>query len=60
MGVGCQRHAPVALSAGKKATTHFIGCWVVPTAGLDGCGKIRPPLGFDSWTVQPVMSCCIL
>ena len=25
-----------------------------PRAGLDGCKKFRPPLGFDPQTVQPV------
>ena len=25
-----------------------------PRAGLDGCGKYRPPPGFDPRTVQPV------
>jgi hypothetical protein len=29
---------------------------VGPRAGLDGCGKSRPPPGFDPWTVQPVAS----
>jgi len=23
-------------------------------AGLDGCGKSRPPPGFDPWNIQPV------
>ena len=27
-----------------------------PRAGLDRCGKYRPPLGFDPRTVQPVAS----
>ena len=27
-----------------------------PRAGLDGCGKSRPPPGFDPRTVQPVAS----
>ena len=27
-----------------------------PRAGLDGCGKSRPPPGFDPLTVQPVAS----
>ena len=27
-----------------------------PRAGLDGCGKSRPPTGFDLRTVQPVAS----
>ena len=26
------------------------------TAGLDGCGKSRPPPGFDPRTAQPVAS----
>jgi hypothetical protein len=30
MGVGSQRHAPAALSLGKKASTHAIGGWVGP------------------------------
>jgi hypothetical protein len=29
---------------------------VGPRAGLDGCGKSRPPPGFDPRTVQPVAS----
>jgi len=55
MRVDCQRHAPVAMSPGIGC----IGCWVGPTASLDGCGKTRPPLGFDSRIVQPVRSSCI-
>jgi hypothetical protein len=27
-----------------------IGGWVGPRAGLDGCGKSRPPPGFDPRT----------
>ena len=30
--------------------------WVGPRPGLDGCGKISPPQGFDPQTVQPVAS----
>ena len=30
--------------------------WVGLRAGLDGCGKSRPPPGFDPRTVQPVAS----
>ena len=30
---------------------------VGPRAGLDRCGKSRPPRGFDLWTFQPVASC---
>jgi hypothetical protein len=29
---------------------------VGPRAGLDGCGKISPPPGFDPQTVQPLAS----
>jgi hypothetical protein len=42
-GVGGQRHAPAALPPGKRPGTHFIGGWVGQRAGLDGCGKSRPP-----------------
>jgi len=28
---------------------------VGPRVGLDGCGKFRPPLGFDPRTVQPAV-----
>jgi hypothetical protein len=56
MGVGGQRHAPAALPPGKRPGTHCIGGWVGPRAGLDRCGKFRPPPGFDPPTVQPVAS----
>jgi hypothetical protein len=26
----------------ERPSTHCIGGWVGPTAGLDGCGKTRP------------------
>ena len=55
MGVGGQRHAPAALPW-ERPGTHCIGGWVDPRAGLDGCGKSRPPPGFDPRTVQPVAS----
>jgi hypothetical protein len=42
MGVGGQRHAPVALPQGKWPRTHYIEACVCPRAGLDGCGKPRP------------------
>ena len=32
------------------------GGWVVPRAGLDGCGKSGPSPGFDPLIVQPVAS----
>jgi len=54
MGVGGQHHAPMALPPGKRPSTHFAGGWVGPSAGMDGCGKSRPPPGFDPGTVQAV------
>ena len=42
MGVGGQRHAPAALSPGKKPGTNRTGGWVGSMAGLDRCGKSRP------------------
>ena len=56
MGVGGQRHAPAALTLGKRPRTHFTGGWVGATAGLDGCRKSRPPPGFDPRTFQHVAS----
>jgi hypothetical protein len=56
--VGGQRHAPAAL-ARVRPGTHCMGGWVVPSAGLDGCGKSRHTPGFDPRTVQPVASCYI-
>jgi hypothetical protein len=41
-GVGGQRHAPAALSPGKRPSTHCIGEEVGSRAGLDRCGKSRP------------------
>jgi len=31
----------------ERFGTPCIGGWVGPRAGLDGCGKSRPPPGFD-------------
>jgi len=56
MGVGGQRHVPTALPPGKRPVIHCIGSCVGLKAGLDGCGKYRPPLGFDHRTVRPVAS----
>ena len=42
MRVGVKLHAPAALPPGKRPGTDFIGGWVGPRAGLDGCGKSRP------------------
>jgi hypothetical protein len=47
-GVDGQRHAPAALSPGKRPCTHRIRGCVAPSDGLDGCGKSRRPQpGFD-------------
>ena len=50
MEVGGQSQAPAALPPGKRNGAYFIGGWVGPRAGLDGCGKYRPPPGFDPRT----------
>jgi len=55
MWVGCQRHAPAVLPR-ERPGTHCTGGWVGLRAGLDWCGKSRPPPGFDPRTVQPVGS----
>jgi hypothetical protein len=47
---------PRPLYPRERLSTNCIGGWVGPRAGLDGCGKSRPPLGFDPQTVQPVAS----
>ena len=41
-GVGGERHAPAALSSGKRPGTRCIGGWVDPRALLDWRGKSRP------------------
>jgi hypothetical protein len=47
MVVGGQRYAPAALSPRKRPGTHCTGCWVGPSAAIDGCGKSRSPPGLD-------------
>jgi len=47
---------PRPLYPRERPVTHCIGGWVSPRAGLDGCGKSRPPLGIDHRTVRPVAS----
>ena len=47
---------PRQLYPWERTGTRCIGGWVGPRAGLDGCGKSRPPPGFDSRTVQSVAS----
>jgi hypothetical protein len=41
MGVGGQCHAPAALPQGRP-TTHCIGGWVGPTAGMYECETSHP------------------
>jgi len=55
-GVSGQRHALAALYPRERPGTHCIRGWVVPGAGLDRCGRSRPPPGFYPRTVQPVAS----
>jgi len=49
---------PRPLYPQERPGTHGIGGWVGPRAGLDRCGKFRPPPAFDPRTVQPVASRC--
>jgi len=51
MGVGGQRHVPVALPPGKKTGTHFIGGWVGPRTGEENLTStgIRSP---DRFTLE--------
>jgi len=51
-----QHYAPAALYPWERPGIHCTGDWVDPKAGLDRCGKSRPPPGFDPRTVQPVAS----
>jgi len=41
MGVGGQHRAPATLPPGKRTGTNYIGGWLSPRAGLDGC-RISP------------------
>ena len=41
-GVGGQRHAPAALSSGKRHGTHCTGGWVGRRGGLDGAENLSP------------------
>jgi hypothetical protein len=56
MGLGGQRHVGAALYPRNNPGTNCKGSWVGPRAGLNGCGKSRPPPGFDPHIVQPVAS----
>ena len=57
-GVRVQHHAQAAVYPREKPGTHCTGGWVGPRAGLDRCGKSRPPPGFDLRTGQPVAGRC--
>jgi len=56
MGMGGQHHALATLPLGRRPGTHFTEGWAAPIADLDSYGKILPPAGFISWTVQPIVS----
>ena len=56
MGVVGQYHTPTTLLLGKRPGTHCIGGWVGLMAGLEGCGNLAPPPGFNPWTIQHVVS----
>jgi hypothetical protein len=47
---------PGPLYPRERPGTLCIGGWVGSRAGLDGCGKSRPPPGLDPLTVQPAGS----
>ena len=47
---------PRSLYPRERTGIHRIGGWVGPRAGLDGCGKSRPPPGFLPQTVYSVVS----
>ena len=47
---------PRPLYLRERPGTHCTGGCVCPRTGLDGCGKSRPPPGFDARTIQPVAS----
>ena len=55
-GGGWLTSCPGRLYPRERPDTHCTGGWVGPRAGLDRCGKSRPPPGFDPRTFQPVAS----
>jgi hypothetical protein len=55
MGVGDQRHTPVALLSGKRPITHFIGDFRVQITGLDVFG-IFASTGILSSDLVPLIS----
>ena len=54
MGVSGNNHAPADLPPGKRRGTPCTEGLVGLMTGQDGCGKPRPPPGFDPRTVHPV------
>ena len=50
-GGRCSTPSPGRLYPRKRPGTYCTGGWVVLGAGLDRCGKSRPPPGFDPQTV---------
>ena len=50
---------PRPLYLRERSGTHCIGDWVGPRAGLDGCGKSRPPNGTRS-PGRPVRRCAVI
>jgi len=56
MGVGGQRHAPVALPPRKTQYLLYRRLGKLPGIGLYGCGNSRPPTWVRSWAVQPEAS----
>ena len=57
--VSGQRHAPAALSPGKKPGTHFIVGWVGSIAGRDGCGKFCPSRDFTRQADELLVQWCV-
>ena len=55
-GGGWSAPRPGRFTPQKRPGTHCTGGWVGPRAGVDGCGKSRPPPVFDPRTVHPVAS----
>jgi len=48
---------PQPLDPYEWTSTHCIGGWLRPRAGLNGYGKISPPPQFDFRTIQLTSSC---
>ena len=55
-GGGWSVPRPGRFTPWKDPVPIVTGGWVGPRAGLDGCGKSRPPPGFDRRTVHSVAS----